>query len=124
MPAGFSAQGLPLSVQLSAAHFCEGMLLRVARAYDRATGWSACRAPLPSRMPEALPISDGRRFEPFSAGERTLARWLADRAGLCAPTERELFELAAANTRMTAHLARVPQAQPLTIEPDTARLNR
>jgi aspartyl-tRNA(Asn)/glutamyl-tRNA(Gln) amidotransferase subunit A len=45
VPCGFSKAGLPIGLQLLAAPFEEGKLLRVARMYERATDWHARRAP-------------------------------------------------------------------------------
>jgi aspartyl-tRNA(Asn)/glutamyl-tRNA(Gln) amidotransferase subunit A len=40
VPCGFSrAEGLPLSLQIAAAPFAEGLLLRIAHAYQQATEW-------------------------------------------------------------------------------------
>jgi aspartyl-tRNA(Asn)/glutamyl-tRNA(Gln) amidotransferase subunit A len=39
VPAGFSRNGLPLSIQLVGKPFDEGLVYRVAHAYERATGW-------------------------------------------------------------------------------------
>jgi aspartyl-tRNA(Asn)/glutamyl-tRNA(Gln) amidotransferase subunit A len=40
IPCGFSrAEGLPLSLQIAAAPFAEGLLLRIAHAYQQATEW-------------------------------------------------------------------------------------
>ncbi|HEX3953268.1 MAG TPA: amidase [Stellaceae bacterium] len=40
IPCGFSrAEGLPLSLQIAAAPFAEGMVLRIAHAYQQATDW-------------------------------------------------------------------------------------
>jgi aspartyl-tRNA(Asn)/glutamyl-tRNA(Gln) amidotransferase subunit A len=44
VPAGFSRNGLPLAWQLVGRPFAEGLLLRVADAYQRATDWHL-RAP-------------------------------------------------------------------------------
>lgn len=41
VPAGFTANGLPSAFQLVARPFDEGLLLRVADAYQRATDWHA-----------------------------------------------------------------------------------
>lgn len=43
---GFSATGLPLGMQLIGRAFEEAILLRVADAYERATGWDRRRPPL------------------------------------------------------------------------------
>ncbi len=39
LPAGFSAEGLPIGVQVTAAAFAEPMLVRIGRAFQRATDW-------------------------------------------------------------------------------------
>jgi aspartyl-tRNA(Asn)/glutamyl-tRNA(Gln) amidotransferase subunit A len=39
VPAGFSRNGLPLSIQIVGKPFAEAMVYRVAHAYERATGW-------------------------------------------------------------------------------------
>ncbi len=50
VPAGFTRDGLPVGFQLVGRPFAEGMLLKAADAYERATGWclqepAACREP-------------------------------------------------------------------------------
>ena len=40
IPCGFSrAEGLPLSLQIAAGPFAEGLVLRIAHAYQQATDW-------------------------------------------------------------------------------------
>jgi aspartyl-tRNA(Asn)/glutamyl-tRNA(Gln) amidotransferase subunit A len=40
IPCGFSnAEGLPLSLQIAAGPFAEGLVLRIAHAYQEATDW-------------------------------------------------------------------------------------
>lgn len=39
VPMGFSSKGLPLSMQIAAKPFDEGMVFRVAHAYEQATTW-------------------------------------------------------------------------------------
>jgi aspartyl-tRNA(Asn)/glutamyl-tRNA(Gln) amidotransferase subunit A len=39
IPCGYTKAGLPIGLQLSAGAWREGLLLRVARAYERATPW-------------------------------------------------------------------------------------
>jgi aspartyl-tRNA(Asn)/glutamyl-tRNA(Gln) amidotransferase subunit A len=46
MMAGLSNDGLPLSVQFAGRYFQEGMVLRVAAAYERATEWHKRRPPI------------------------------------------------------------------------------
>jgi aspartyl-tRNA(Asn)/glutamyl-tRNA(Gln) amidotransferase subunit A len=46
MPMGFSSSGLPIAIQIAAAHFAEPAIYRVAAAYEDATGWSKRHPPL------------------------------------------------------------------------------
>ena len=39
IPCGFSREGLPLSLQLAAAHFNEPLMFRAGHAYQQATDW-------------------------------------------------------------------------------------
>jgi aspartyl-tRNA(Asn)/glutamyl-tRNA(Gln) amidotransferase subunit A len=41
VPCGFSAEGLPIGMQMMGRHFAEGRLLQVAWAYQRETQWHA-----------------------------------------------------------------------------------
>jgi aspartyl-tRNA(Asn)/glutamyl-tRNA(Gln) amidotransferase subunit A len=43
LPCGFSASGLPLSLQLSGRAFEESLVLRVGHAYEQATSWHTRR---------------------------------------------------------------------------------
>ena len=46
LPCGFDDQGLPIGMQLTGPAFGEGKVLRVAHAYEQATGWHERRAEL------------------------------------------------------------------------------
>ena len=46
VPCGFSAQGLPIGLQIAARHFEEPALLQVAHAYEQAAGWHTRRPSL------------------------------------------------------------------------------
>ncbi len=46
VPCGFSRDGLPIGLQLSAAHWAEPTVLALAQAYERATDWHRRRPPL------------------------------------------------------------------------------
>jgi aspartyl-tRNA(Asn)/glutamyl-tRNA(Gln) amidotransferase subunit A len=46
LPSGFSAAGLPLSMQLAGRAFEESLVLRVGHAYERATEWHTRRPPV------------------------------------------------------------------------------
>jgi len=39
LPAGFSAEGLPIGVQVTGAAFADAMLVRIGRAFQQATDW-------------------------------------------------------------------------------------
>jgi aspartyl-tRNA(Asn)/glutamyl-tRNA(Gln) amidotransferase subunit A len=43
LPCGFTAEGLPVGLQIVAAPWREATALRVARAYERVTSWSERR---------------------------------------------------------------------------------
>ncbi len=48
LPAGFSANGLPIGVQLLGAPFTEATLVRIGRAFQRVTDWHLRRPPEPA----------------------------------------------------------------------------
>jgi aspartyl-tRNA(Asn)/glutamyl-tRNA(Gln) amidotransferase subunit A len=64
VPAGFSRDGLPLAMQLVGRPFAEGLLLRMADAYQRATDWHL-RAP-PGLASGACPTGSERRQDAAS----------------------------------------------------------
>jgi aspartyl-tRNA(Asn)/glutamyl-tRNA(Gln) amidotransferase subunit A len=45
VPAGFTADGRPLGLSIVGRPFDEATVLRIARAYERATGWVEKRTP-------------------------------------------------------------------------------
>lgn len=47
LPCGFDRSGLPIGLQLIGRPFAEATLLRIGQTYERATGWSERRPPLP-----------------------------------------------------------------------------
>jgi aspartyl-tRNA(Asn)/glutamyl-tRNA(Gln) amidotransferase subunit A len=46
LPAGFSAEGLPIGVQVTGAAFADAMLVRIGRAFQQATDWHRRRPEL------------------------------------------------------------------------------
>ncbi len=54
-PCGFSPEGLPVSLQIVGRPFEDATVLRIARAYERATDWHT-RRPDPAgwRLPEPV----------------------------------------------------------------------
>jgi aspartyl-tRNA(Asn)/glutamyl-tRNA(Gln) amidotransferase subunit A len=108
---GFTGDGLPLAMQVVGQPFRDDMVLRVAAAYEGATGWKSRRpaldpsaAPLPSPpvpAPAAADISSVRRGEIAA---------ICKRAGLTVP-EGHFEQLCAAAPHveeMVAHLNRKP----------------
>jgi aspartyl-tRNA(Asn)/glutamyl-tRNA(Gln) amidotransferase subunit A len=65
LPCGFTADGLPIGLAVTAKSFDEGMALRVAHAYERATSWHERRPDLSWAEPR-----DGRTREPGAAAPR------------------------------------------------------
>jgi aspartyl-tRNA(Asn)/glutamyl-tRNA(Gln) amidotransferase subunit A len=57
LPIGFSAAGLPVSMQLAAGFGGEAMIYRVAAAYEAATGWSSRHPDLREGQPRSLSAS-------------------------------------------------------------------
>jgi amidase len=48
LPGGFSEAGLPIAIQLAAAHLDEAMLVRAGAAFQGVTSWQRRRPPLSS----------------------------------------------------------------------------
>jgi aspartyl-tRNA(Asn)/glutamyl-tRNA(Gln) amidotransferase subunit A len=46
VPCGFTAQGLPIGLQIIAQPFCEATMLQVAAAYEAATDFHTCKPAL------------------------------------------------------------------------------
>jgi len=45
VPCGFTADGLPIGLQVAGRPFDEAMVLRVAHAYEQVAGWTQRRPP-------------------------------------------------------------------------------
>jgi aspartyl-tRNA(Asn)/glutamyl-tRNA(Gln) amidotransferase subunit A len=46
LPAGFSADGLPIGVQLTGARYAEATLIKIGRAFQKVTDWHRRRPPM------------------------------------------------------------------------------
>lgn len=80
---GYTASGLPLSMQIAGRPFDEGTVLRVADAYEKATPWRKRRPQLVPGAPcpqISVPTALGK--VEIDAQTRELAKVLAQRAGL------------------------------------------
>ena len=76
IPAGFTREGLPLSLQLIGHPFGEAMIYRVARAYERATGWTEQRPP---GLAESMSIAAARHGAELRLRQRCRGRSKAGR---------------------------------------------
>jgi aspartyl-tRNA(Asn)/glutamyl-tRNA(Gln) amidotransferase subunit A len=106
---GFTDDGMPLSMQVVGRPFADGMVLRVAKAYEDATPWKARRpvvdpgaAPLP-----APPVPAPAKAEIGSARRDEIAA-ICQRAGLTVPDNHfeQLCETAPYVEEMVGHLDR------------------
>lgn len=80
---GYTASGLPLSMQIAGRPFDEGTVLRMADAYEKATPWRKRRPQLVPGAPRpqiSVPTALGK--VEIDAQTRELAKVLAQRAGL------------------------------------------
>jgi aspartyl-tRNA(Asn)/glutamyl-tRNA(Gln) amidotransferase subunit A len=57
VPAGYSAAGLPLSIQFAGRPFDDAGVLGIAHAYEQATNWGLQRAPDPASHAPPAPIA-------------------------------------------------------------------
>jgi aspartyl-tRNA(Asn)/glutamyl-tRNA(Gln) amidotransferase subunit A len=49
VPCGFTSSGLPVGLQIVGPRHADALVLRAARAYERATDWASTRPPLARR---------------------------------------------------------------------------
>lgn len=80
---GYTEDGLPLSMQITAAPFADEKVLRVAHAYEQATPWRGRRPNLVPSVPR-VPVTPPSSFSgvPIDTATRTQVETLARRAGL------------------------------------------
>ncbi|MBW8270092.1 amidase [Caldovatus aquaticus] len=115
---GFTADGLPLAMQIAGRPFEEATVLRIAHAYEQATPWRRRRPPLDPDAPFSAalpPVPDPLPAE-LDAAERDALRILARRAGLVL-TERQFAHLCAAAPYAEAMRARLRRARDFGEEP-------
>lgn len=117
VPTGFTRTGLPLSVQLVGRPRQDAMLLGVAHAYERASGWTRHQAPAPSHVP--APVRGGLPMPTTEAAAPDILRLCtqaARQAGLQLP-EKPLALLCEAAPALLEMIARVRGARSHGIEP-------
>jgi aspartyl-tRNA(Asn)/glutamyl-tRNA(Gln) amidotransferase subunit A len=87
---GYTAAGLPLSMQMAGRAFDEITVLRIAHAYERATTWRDRRPDLKSNTAARPPQTDNamRRAVDVDPAMRALVASLVERAGLKLDEER------------------------------------
>jgi len=107
---GFSAEGLPLGMQVVGHPFDEARVLRIARAYERETPWR-------DRRPALIAPEQSVAVEPFTVDPASIDparfahyRMLAQRAGLRLD-DAQLAELCEAMTHVERLTARIPHAR-------------
>ncbi|TCT09614.1 amidase [Paralcaligenes ureilyticus] len=81
--AGFTTEGLPLSIQIAGRPFEDWRVLRVAHAYEKATGWYK-RTPPADTLPTSLvvPSTTNEEVGETSSSVQQLVRHSLERAGL------------------------------------------
>ena len=93
LPMGFSADGLPLSLQLAGRPFDDATVLRLAHAYEGATEWHKRRPPLDVERPTQSwqgPTAQKPERASISADERDAVARAVKQAGLT--LSDEVFE--------------------------------
>ena len=117
---GFTADGLPLSMQVAGRPFADATVLRIAQAYERATPWRARRPALdpdtvfstdqpPVPAPETAEIGQARRDEIAA---------LCRRAGLTL-NERHFEQLCATAPYVEAMVGHLDRNPAFTDEPSS-----
>jgi aspartyl-tRNA(Asn)/glutamyl-tRNA(Gln) amidotransferase subunit A len=115
---GYSAEGLPLAMQIAGHRFDEATCLRVAQAYEKATSWRERRPQLLEPITETA-VVDPRASATGQPGD-TAPR--ADYAALCQRLElglddAQFRDLAEAMPHVEAMVGRLRRNRPYTEEP-------
>jgi len=114
---GFTEEGLPLSMQVAGRPFADAAVLRIAHAYERASGWRSRRPALvPGAAAPPLPPVPDPEPATLSAAERAAVALVAERAGLRL-NERQFDLLAGAAPYVWAMTARLRQPWRFDEEP-------
>ena len=109
---GYTASGLPLSMQLAGRPFDEAMVLRVADAYERATPWRQRRPALDPKAvfsTELPPLPELAAID-YTPAEQDMVALAARRAGLTLD-ERQFAMLCAAAPYVEAIRKRLARAR-------------
>ncbi len=113
---GFSADGLPLALQVAGRPFADATVLRIGHAYEEATAWRARRPALTpgAAQPPLPPVPDPRSDLPD--GERAAVSAACARAGLSL-TERQFEMVCAAAPHVAAMVGRLRRPRVFGDEP-------
>ncbi len=113
---GFSADGLPLALQVAGRPFDDATVLRIGHAYEEATAWRARRPVLTAGavQPPLPPVPDPRSDLPDA--ERAAAAAACARAGLRL-TERQFEMVCAAAPHVAAMVGRLRHPRGFGDEP-------
>jgi len=111
---GFSANGLPLGMQIAARPFDEMTVLRIGHAYEQATAWRAHRPALPVAPVVDQPVDQAA--PPPAAATAEAYGALAKLAGI-APDARQFAQLCEAMPHVEAMAAILPRDLPFWAEP-------
>jgi hypothetical protein len=120
---GFTDQGLPMSLQLSARPFAETSVLKAAYAYERETHWLKRRPEPDAATALDLPERPAPATANISESERDLIAIICERAGL-QPNERQFEQLAATAPLVEARVARIHRVREWHEEPSNVFRNR
>lgn len=109
IPMGFSADGLPLGLQISGRRGQDGLVLRVGDAFQDVTEWHRRRAPCTASSVGPCTKSPSVPVAPISSAR---ARVLLAHAGISSPSERDLEICATQAARMDKLIAHMQDVSP------------
>ncbi len=112
---GYTADGLPMAMQVQGRPFADAQVMRIAHAYEKATVWRARRPVVAEVAPPLPPVPDPTPAE-VTAAERDAIALVARRAGLTL-NDRQFELLAAAAPYVWAMAGRLRTKRPFTNEP-------
>lgn len=113
---GFTADGMPLSLQLAGRPFDEDTVLRLAHAYERETQWLRRRPTLDGVTAGPLPPIPDPASSDLTPAARDTISVVAARAGLTL-NERQFEQLCATAPLVQERIARIPDKSDWYAEP-------
>ncbi|MCH9672436.1 MAG: amidase, partial [Gammaproteobacteria bacterium] len=107
---GFSAEGLPLAMQIVGRAFDEATVLRIGHAYERATGWRERRPELLPGASAAEPVTSDASLDAFDQVSVQAYRTRAEAAGLNLD-DQQLADLCQAMPHLEKMIERLPSGR-------------